>query len=169
MVALDPTFELGEAFAALREIAKLRGCSAPDIHRADAAIELAELALAAHTARVMGVREMPIDRRLYSVRINRPDEPGGGGWLKHVTGIDRAKRHGFAFLGDFLSFGESMLLPVGAIVLAKWQFVDKSISARCWGVSTPRSTGESAITLLRSAEGRRWWADLARFLTPVLP
>jgi len=39
------------------------------------------------------------------------------GWIKQITSVDSSKRNGYAFEGEFLTAGQEVDLPVGAILV----------------------------------------------------
>jgi len=58
------------------------------------------------------------------------------GWIKHVKDVDTTKTNGYAFIGDFLSPGKLVELPIGSILVC----CDPQGS-----VAHPRKSGEIRI------------------------
>ena len=79
-------------------------------------------------------------------------------WGKTLTGVDRTKTNGYAYLGSFLAIGRKAELPVGSYVLLYHEYGSRRYTTPVAEVFQVAQEGTLAPVL--KVEGKDWALDL---------
>jgi len=92
------------------------------------------------------------------VSIPKPGDTRWKAWRKLLTGVDKEKTNGYAFLGEFLSPGRKAEVPVGSYIL----IYDEIGSARHHRpeVSVQHVEADGTMTEVLSTIGKSWALDI---------
>jgi len=79
-------------------------------------------------------------------------------WGKTLTGVDRTKTNGYAYLGSFLAIGRKAELSVGSYILLYHEYGSRRYTTPV--AEVVRVTAEATLAPVLKVEGRDWALDL---------